>query len=214
MSYNLENSWNLLKMKNTFIAEIEVPLSKHKVATAILKGIETLIAIAEPQHLEMLQHSLEPKVVSSAEKELAKEIAGKDYVEGQTWELELANLERYYQRRRELLLGSITSSKVAELLGCRNRATVRDRRLANALLGVKDGGVYKYPLWQFDPEGDDGVINGLPEVLAALDVSDFIKLNWLNKPHLAFEGKTPIEMLKKGEIESVVTEARAVGIGW
>ena len=82
------------------------------------------------------------------------------------------------------------------------------------MLGVKDRGVYKYPLWQFDPEGDDGVINGLPEVLAALDVSNFTKLNWLNKPHLAFEGKTPIEMLKKGEIESVVTEARAVGIGW
>lgn len=200
-------------MKNTFVAEIEVPKSKRKSATAILKRIEALLAIAEPEHLEMLQRSLEPKVVSSAEKELAKKIAGKDYVEGKSWELELANLERYYQRRRELLEGSITSSKVAELLGCQNRATVRDRRLAYTLLGVKDGGVYKYPLWQFDPEGDYGVIDGLPEVLAALDVSDFVKLNWFNKPHLAFK-KTPIEMLKQGEIKAVVTEARAVGIGW
>jgi hypothetical protein len=200
-------------MKNTFVAEVEVPKSKRKSATAILKRIEALIAIAEPEHLEMLQHSLEPKVVSSAEKELAKKIAGKDYVEGNSWELELANLERYYQRRRELLEGSITSSKVAELLGCQNRATVRDRRLANTLLGIKDGGLYKYPLWQFDPEGDYGVIDGLPEVLAALDVSDFVKLNWFNKPHLAFK-KTPIEMLKQGEIKAVVTEARAVGIGW
>ena len=79
-------------MKNTFVAEIEVPKSKRKSATAILKRIEALIAIAEPEHLEMLQHSLEPKVVSSAEKELAKKIAGKDYVEGNSWELELANL--------------------------------------------------------------------------------------------------------------------------
>ncbi len=57
-------------MKNTFVAEIEVPKSKRKSATAILKRIEALIAIAEPEHLEILQRSLEPKVVSSAEKEL------------------------------------------------------------------------------------------------------------------------------------------------
>ena len=201
-------------MKNTFLAEVEVPKSKRKSATAILKRIEALIAIAEPEDLKVLERSLEPKVVLPAEKELAKKIAGKDYVEGRSLELELANLERYYQRRRELLEGSITSSKVAELLGCQNRATVRDRRLANTLLGVKDGGVYKYPLWQFDPSGDDGVLDGLPEVLAALDVSDFTKLNWFNKPHLAFDKKTPIEMLKQGEIEAVVIEARAVGIGW
>ena len=201
-------------MKNTFVAEIEVPKSKRKSATAILKRMEALIAIAEPEDLERLQRALEPKVVTAAEKELAKKIAGKDYVEGRSLELELANLERYYQRRRELLEGSITSSKVVELLGCQNRATVRDRRLANTLLGIKDGGVYKYPLWQFDPEGDDGVIDGLPEVLAALDVSDFIKLNWFNKPHLAFSGQTPIEILKQGKVKALVREARAVGIGW
>jgi hypothetical protein len=49
--------------------------------------------------------------------------------------------------------------------------------------------------------------------LAALDVSDFTKLNWLRKSHLAFEGKTPIEMLKQGAIEAVTIEARAVGVG-
>jgi hypothetical protein len=201
-------------MKNTFVTEIEVPKSKRKSATAILKRMEALIAIAEPEDLERLERALEPKIVTAAEKELAKKIAGKDYVEGRSLELELANLERYYQRRRELLEGSITSSKVVELLGCQNRATVRDRRLANTLLGIKDGGVYKYPLWQFDPEGDDGVIDGLPEVLSALDVSDFIKLNWFNKPHLAFSGQTPIEILKQGKVKTLVREAMAVGIGW
>ncbi|MFM2315573.1 MAG: hypothetical protein RLZZ04_4851, partial [Cyanobacteriota bacterium] len=38
--------------------------------------------------------------------------------------------------------------------------------------------------------------------------------NWFNKPHLAFDQKTPIEMLKQGKVEAVVIEARAVGIGW
>jgi hypothetical protein len=199
-------------MKNTFIAEVEVPKSKQEPAIAILKRLEALFAIASPEDLTMLQRSLDPKLVTPEERALAKKIAGKDYSEGNLLELQLANLERYYQRRRELLADSITSSKVAELLGCENRSTVRDRRIAKRILGLRENGVYRYPLWQFDPEGDDGVIDGFPEVLAALDVSDFTKLNWLCKPHLAFEGKTPIEMLKQGEIKAVTLEAQAVGV--
>jgi len=202
-------------MKNTITQKIEIPKSKEEAAMLILKQLENLFEVAEPEDLIRIQQSLLPKVVSPEERELARKIAGKDYVEpnpSRLLELQLGNLQRYYQRRRELLAGSITSSKVAELLGCENRSTVRDRRLTNRILGLKDNGVYKYPLWQFDPEGDDGVVDGLPEILAALDVSDFAKLNWFMKPHLAFEGKTPVEMLKRGEIEAVVIEARAVGV--
>ncbi len=204
-------------MKNTITQKIEIPKSKEAAATVILKQLENLFEVAELEDLIRIQQSLSPKVVSPEERELAKKIAGKDYVEPsprRLLELQLGNLERYYQRRQELLADSITSTKVAELLGCENRSTVRDRRLAKSILGIKDKGVYKYPLWQFDPEGDDGVVDGFPEVLTALDVSDFTKLNWLMKPHLAFEGKTPVEMLKQGEIEAVVVEARAVGMGW
>jgi hypothetical protein len=203
-------------LKNTIIRKVEISKSKEEAGTAIIKQIENLINAAEPEDLVKLQKSLEPKVVSPQERELAKKILGKDYVESnpsRLLELQLANLQRYYQRRRKLLADSITSTKVAELLGCENRSTVRDRRIAKRILGLKDSGVYRYPLWQFDPEGDDGVIDGLTEVLAALDVSDFTKLNWLCKPHLAFEQKTPVEMLKQGEIEAVVIEARAVGVG-
>ena len=186
-------------MKNTITQKIEIPKSKAEAATVILKQLENLFEVAEPEDLIRIQQSLSPKVVSPQERELAKKIAGKDYVEpspSKLLELQLGNLERYVKRRRELLADSITSTKVAELLGCENRSTVRDRRLAKRLLGIKDKGVYKYPLWQFDPEGDDGILDGLPEVLDALDVSDFIKLNWLMKPHLAFEGKTPLEMTR------------------
>jgi hypothetical protein len=215
-------------MKNTVIREVRIPKSKEEAATAILKQIENLISVAEPEDLIRLQQSLQPKVVSAESKALAKKIAAKDGSNanshasefdsgdrisfGRLLELQLANLERYYQRRRELLADSITSSKVAELLGCENRSTVRDRRVAKRILGLRENGVYKYPIWQFDPEGDDGVMDGFPKVLAALDVSDFTKLNWLCKPHLAMNGKTPCEMLKQGEIKAVVTEARAVGM--
>jgi hypothetical protein len=202
-------------LKNIIIKRIEIPKLKEEAATAIIEQIKNLIDVAEPEDLVKLQKSLEPKVVSPHERKLAKKILGKNYVEpnpSKLLELQLANLQRYYQRRCELLAQSITSSKAAELLGCENRSTVRDRRIAKKILGLKDKGVYKYPLWQFDPEGDDGLIDGLAEVLAALDVSDFTKLNWLCKPHLAFEQKTPVEMLKKGEIKAVVIEARAVGV--
>jgi hypothetical protein len=202
-------------LKNTIIRKVEISKSKEEAGTAIIKQIENLINAAEPEDLVKLQKSLEPKVVSPQERELAKKILGKDYVEpnpSRLLELQLANLQRYYQRRRTLLADSITSTKVAELLGCENRSTVRDRRIAKRILGLKEKGVYRYPLWQFDPDGDDGVIDGLAEVLAALNVSDFTKLSWLCKPHLAFEQKTPVEMLKQGEIKAVVIEARAVGV--
>ena len=73
--------------------------------------------------------------------------------------------------------------------------------------------MYKFPLSQFDPEGADGVVNGFPEVLEALDdVSPFTKLNWLSKPNPIMGGLTPLEMLKQGEVEKVVIEARALGV--
>ena len=129
--------------------------------------------------------------------------------------LELANLKRYYQRRRELLASSITTPQVAELIGCQAITTVHDRRKAGTLLGLKDSGVYKFPLWQFDPEGDDGVIDHLPELVKTLQISDFAKLNWLTKSLRAFGGRTPVEILRSGndkDIEDLIIEAAGVGV--
>jgi hypothetical protein len=202
-------------MKNTVIQQIEVPKSKEDLARVILRSVEACIVQSSPEALQRIVRAIEPKVISEESRALAKKIAGDDYVEGNLVLLELANLERYYERRRQLLENSITTPQVAKIIGCQAITTVHDRRKAKTLLGLKDNGVYKFPLWQFDPEGDDGVINGFPEVLSALNVSDFAKLNWFNKPHRAFDGLTPIEILKKGELEDVedlVIEARAVGV--
>lgn len=200
-------------MKNTVVQQIEVPKSKEKIAKIILKSVEAALAESSSEQLQSLVQSIQPQIISSESRALAKEIAGEDYREGNSVLLELANLERYYQRRRQLLADSITTPQAAKIIGCQAITTVHDRRKANSLIGLKDNGVYKFPLWQFDPEGDDGVIDGLPEVLAALDISSFRKLNWLTKPHRAMGGLTPIEMLKQGVVEDVVIEARAVGVG-
>ena len=202
-------------MKNTVIHQIEVPQEKDEIAKTILNCFEASLAEASTEHLQQIVESLKPKVIEPEKRALAKKIAGKDYSEGNLAVLELANLKRYYQRRRELLANSITTPEVAKLIGCQAITTVHDRRKANTILGLKDNGVYKFPLWQFDPEGDDGVIDGLPEILKTLQVSNFAKLNWLTKPLKAFEARTPIEVLKSGserDIEDLIVEARGVGV--
>ena len=185
-------------------------LGRKKATKQVTDLVESLIAIADTEDLEKLAASLQPKKVRNEEVELAKEIAGDDYTDEPSWPFELANLHRLYQRRQRLLEKSLTSTEVAELLDWKTRKTIHDKLKANSILGIKDKGVYRFPVWQFDPEGNDGILDGLPQVLEALEVSNFTKLNWLSKPHPAFDNLTPVEMLKQGNIHDVLVEARAV----
>ena len=202
-------------MKNTVTHQIEVPRNKDELAKTILNCFEASFAEASTKELKQIVESLKPKVVDADKRALAKKIAGDDYSEGNLALLELANLKLYYQRRRELLASSITTPQVAELIGCQAITTVHDRRKAGTLLGLKDNGVYKFPVWQFDPEGDDGVIDLLPELIKTLEISDFAKLSWLTKSLRVFEGRTPIEILRSGsdkDIEDLIIEAAGVGV--
>ena len=183
---------------------------RKKAAKQVTELVESLVAIADTDDLEKLAAALQPKKVSNEEVELAKEIAGDDYTDEPSWPLELANLHRLYQRRQRLLEKSLTSTEAADLLDWKTRKTIHDKLKAKDILGIKDKGVYRFPVWQFDPEGDDGILDGLPQVLKALEVSNFTKLNWLSKPHPAFDNQTPVEMLKDGKIHDVLVEARAV----
>ena len=185
-------------------------LGRKEATKQVTDLVESLIAVADTEDLEKLAASLQPQKVSETEVELAKEIAGDDYTDEPSWPLELANLHRLYQRRQKLLEKSLTSTEVADLLDWKTRKTIHDKLKANNILGIKDKGIYRFPAWQFDPEGDDGILDGLPQVLKALEVSDFTKLNWLSKPHPAFDNHTPVEMLKQGNIHDVLVEARAV----
>jgi hypothetical protein len=141
---------------------------------------------------------------------LAQKLTGRTFTEEEQIKLELDTLMAYFQRRRQLLKGSLTASEVAKLLGT-SRQTPHDRLKSQTLIGVLDNGSYRFPLWQFDPEGPDGVIPGLPAVLKALQVSDFAKLNWLCRPNPILGDLMPIAALKQGQIERVLQEASAIG---
>ena len=124
--------------------------------------------------------------------------------------LELDSLLGYFKHRRKLLADSLTASEVAKLLGT-SRQTPHDRLKNRTLLGVLERGAYRFPIWQFDAEGPDGVIEGFPEVLRALNLSDFAKLSWLVRPNPILDGLTPITALKQGLKERVIQEALGVG---
>lgn len=125
-------------------------------------------------------------------------------------EAEIDVLMRSFARRRELLAGALTASQVARLLGT-SRQTPHDRLAAGTLLAVMDQGAWRFPVWQFDPEGDNGVVPGLPEVIRALRVSPIAKMSWLTRPNPMLNGDTPLARLKAGQVEQVVALARAVG---
>jgi hypothetical protein len=128
-------------------------------------------------------------------------------------ELEFKALQARFAMRRELLQQCIGITEVATLLGLDNRHTPLDRIKAGTLLAIRDQGQWRFPLWQFDPDGPDGVIDGLPQILAALSVSELAKVRWLQRPQAVFSGCTPIQLLKEGQLERVLTEASAVGCG-
>jgi hypothetical protein len=142
---------------------------------------------------------------------LAALTGGQNFTEKERLEAETTSIARYFQKRQELLQDSLSATEVARLLGtCRQ--TPHDRVKSGALLAVREKGGLRFPRWQFDPNGPDGILAGFPEVLKALAVSPLAKTSWFTRPSPYLEGRTPLQALQSGEVERLVTLARAVGV--
>jgi hypothetical protein len=127
--------------------------------------------------------------------------------------LELRSLRQRFQLRRQVLSRTLGADEVAELLQTRSRQTAHDRAKAGTLLAIRDNGRLRFPLCQFDPEGPDGVAPGLADVLQALHLPALAKAAWLERPHPALEGRSPIARLKQGELDGVFAAAQRAGRG-
>lgn len=160
---------------------------------------------------QLIERAVNLPNATTAERELALAIAGREFSESERVQLEFWAMLENFAYRRQLLAGALSAPQVAKLLGT-SRQTPHDRIQAKTLLGVMDKGALKFPAWQFDPEGADGVIDGLPEVLKALHMSDFAKLSWLMRPLPYLEELTPVEVLKQGRKDRVIALALAVGV--
>lgn len=197
-------------MNKTIKQTIEVSAEKEKSSKLLLATVKNVIESSSAEHLANLAALVQPQKSSISEIALAKEIAGGYYTSSPEPIAAIANYQALIDRREALLNDCWGVEEVREFLGFSHRSSVGYRRKNISLLGLKDRGSYYYPQWQFDLEGEDRVVTGLPDVLKALEVDDFIKAYWLIYPHLAMEGKTPLQMLKAGEKETVLIEARAV----
>lgn len=122
------------------------------------------------------------------------------------------NLLRSFRERHVLLRDALTVKDVTDLLQV-GRQTPHDRAKAGTLLAIKDNGQLRFPSWQFDPEGPDGVIAGLPEVVQAMrgPLSPLAQIRWFLTPKSLLAGRTPLDALRDGNVNEVVTEARAIG---
>jgi hypothetical protein len=124
----------------------------------------------------------------------------------------LRNVQRAFLQRRQMLAETITVKEAADLLGI-GRQSLHDRLKTASLLAVKDRGQWRFPLWQFDPEGPDGILDGLRETLRALrgPISDVGKVRWFLTPKDALDGDTPLSALRAGNADDVVKAAQALG---
>jgi hypothetical protein len=131
----------------------------------------------------------------------------------ETARIRRANLMRSFSERRALLAEALSVAEVSELLGV-GRQTPHDRVKAETLLAVKENGKLMFPDWQFDPEGADGVVAGLPEVLRAMrgPISALGRIRWFVTPKPLMDGRTPLEALRAGDVGDVVRAAQAIGV--
>ncbi|MBU6455416.1 MAG: hypothetical protein KGS72_26835 [Cyanobacteria bacterium REEB67] len=149
------------------------------------------------------------KKTSSASSTFAKALGARQLDSSDQKALELATLVNFFDYRRSLLANAIPATTLAKMLGV-SRQTVHERFRSGQLLGALDSNVLKFPDWQFDANGPSGVVQGLAEVLAVLKCSDIAKISWLASANPVFGHERPIEILKRGQIEEVLKEARAV----
>lgn len=182
---------------------------------AFLDQVQSFLAELRADELEVMTRAIHEAHYESAPSDsdsaLALKLTGREYTQQEKLQLEFISLLQYFGRRQELLQDTLTATQVSKLLGT-TRQTPHDRVEKGLLLAVLDKGIWKFPFWQFDPEGPNGVVEGLPEVLKALSGSSFAKLNWLVSPNRDLEGLTPITALKQGQQEKVLQEAQAVGV--
>ncbi len=117
-------------------------------------------------------------------------------------------------RYRELLMnaegGTYSSQEAADVLGL-TRQAVDKRRRSGRLIGLSTGRRgYAYPAWQFDQQ--HGTVPGLEAVLADLQAHDpWMQLSFMVNPTPYLADRTPLDVLRAGEVEAVRRTAQAFG---
>lgn len=214
---NCENV-NRGEIMSTINVTIDASCEKDVMQQALLtiaRGFQDYLNSLHPDEIENLAEQLhttcKTSKYSKAESDFAAKLGANKISNQERGRLEFTALAKNFKWRQELLRDSLSASQVAEMLNT-TRQTPHDRLKKNSLVAVQDNGVWKFPTWQFDPQGPDGVIAGLPDVLKALNVPAMSKISWLTRPNKALNRLTPVEALKGGQKDEVIGAARSVGV--
>lgn len=194
--------------------------AQRSVARSAAHVLEHLFERSTPQEMITAAQILEkaaarPPASGDPDKAaLVRDLTGERTLsEVERFALEASALSRAFALRRTLLEGALSAPQVASLLGMTRQSVHEKAKQRGTLLAVLDRGSLRFPAWQFDPEGTAGLVEGLPEVLQALEhTSPLGKASWLTRPSPYFEGHTPLETLRRGEKERVLEAAWAVGV--
>jgi hypothetical protein len=119
-----------------------------------------------------------------------------------------------FARRNAVVDNAYTAPQAANELRI-SRQAVTDRWKKGKLCGFMANDALRLPTWQFDAGQPDGVVAGLPRVLAALERSGLSPLNriyWLTTPQPALGDLTPVASLREGRVDDVVSQAAGAGV--
>jgi hypothetical protein len=135
---------------------------------------------------------------------------------GDTQTVDLAhrlNAQRLIARRDQFRAHALSTSEVRAVLGGVSRQAVAARVANKSLLALEIGGRLHFPDWQF---GGDGVLTGVPEVVAVLSRSGrgALAADALMRGGVPEAGgRSPAQMLAAGEVEDAVHYIRIAGGG-
>jgi hypothetical protein len=120
--------------------------------------------------------------------------------------------QRGEQAKRDILASQgdmLDADEVAARLGC-DVAEVERRRHDGLLLALPtEPGRLGFPAWQF---ADSGLLPGLEDVLRNMSVrSPWMRAQFFLSGDLRLDGRTPLEMLLRGEIDAVRRAGAAYG---
>ena len=123
----------------------------------------------------------------------------------------LINANREERKQREKILAECLSvADVSEMLGISRQAIERQRKIGN-ILALRWRNQWRYPRWQFDQDQPGGVVPGLKEVSSSLCVSHAGLAIWLSEPKKSLDNRTPIDLLRAGNVELVLDLAEEHG---
>jgi hypothetical protein len=111
--------------------------------------------------------------------------------------------------KHDLLKETLSSEAIAKLLQISRQAVDKRRRNSKLLAFSQGRRGYAYPHWQIE---NGQVILGLDQVIKALsEYSEWTQAMFLTTGDMRLQGQTPLEYLRLGKIQEVLTAATLYG---